>query len=245
MSPGRCLRSCSFAVSVLVLLAVQAFPESRCGLQVTSYAGRSLFRTSDMLIFTSGMTIDADGSPHAYHPDDVSGLDDLSNAGSPGHWYGIATIEGKPVVQGPDEPAPSFFVSTTSLADRTYPRTSTARYVDSEQIPFIALPSDLEGPELGDIVYVFNTRTHRSSPAIFADQGPVGKIGEGSIALARRLGINPDAREGGTDDAVVFVIFLHSGEHTPLPSDEITNRAELLSTSLEVPNMLECISTSE
>ena len=33
--------------------------------------------------YESGMTIDADGAPNAYHPDNT-GLDDLANAGTPG-----------------------------------------------------------------------------------------------------------------------------------------------------------------
>ena len=35
------------------------------------------------------MTIDADGAPNAYHPDNT-GLDDLANAGTPGRWEGLA-----------------------------------------------------------------------------------------------------------------------------------------------------------
>jgi hypothetical protein len=38
--------------------------------------------------FISGMTIDADGAPNAYNPDNT-GLDDLDNAGAPGRWDGI------------------------------------------------------------------------------------------------------------------------------------------------------------
>src|SRR5271154_5866982 len=43
-------------------------------------------------LFRSGMTIDADGAPNAYNPEDT-GLDDLYNAGQPGHWDGIVQDE--------------------------------------------------------------------------------------------------------------------------------------------------------
>jgi hypothetical protein len=33
--------------------------------------------------YKAGLNIDADGSPHAYHPDGTSGLDHLGNAGRP------------------------------------------------------------------------------------------------------------------------------------------------------------------
>ena len=65
------------------------------------------------LFFVAGMTIDADGSPRAYHPrGSPPGLDFLANAGSPGNFFGIVTDRhGNPVVQSADDPAPGFFVS--------------------------------------------------------------------------------------------------------------------------------------
>ena len=43
------------------------------------------------LYWTCPLMVDADGSPHAYHPDgSPPGLDYLANAGSPGNWWGIA-----------------------------------------------------------------------------------------------------------------------------------------------------------
>ena len=44
---------------------------------------------SRAFFYESGMTIDADGAPNAYHPDNL-GLDDLANAGTPGSWEGLA-----------------------------------------------------------------------------------------------------------------------------------------------------------
>ena len=99
------------------------------------------------LIFKAGMEIDADGSPHAYHPISSKGLDSLENAKDQnGRFVGIALKpNGEPAVQGDDDPAPGFFVSTTSLEDTSKASTDPARYVDSERIPFIVLPGHMSG----------------------------------------------------------------------------------------------------
>ena len=82
------------------------------------------------------MTIDADGAPNAYHPDNT-GLDDLKNAGAPGYWEGLAKDkDGEPFVQGPDDPFPGYYVSATALADRSKPVNDPTRYVDASKIPF-------------------------------------------------------------------------------------------------------------
>src|ERR1700691_452062 len=55
------------------------------------------------VMFQSGMTIDADGAPNAYNPDNT-GLDDLSNAGSTGHWDRvIQDANGNPLIQRPED----------------------------------------------------------------------------------------------------------------------------------------------
>jgi hypothetical protein len=41
--------------------------------------------------YEAGLIIDADGSPHAYHPDGRSGLDNLGNAGRPGNWWALVS----------------------------------------------------------------------------------------------------------------------------------------------------------
>lgn len=178
--------------------------------------------------FTSGMMIDADGAPNAYNPDDT-GLDDLSNAGQPGHWDGIiADGEGNPVVQGPDDPFPGYYISCTALSDRTKERVDPTRYVNASKIPYIALPGELardSGARLGDLAVVVNTRNGRFSYAIFAD---IGRLGEGSIALADNLGIWSDARQGGRWAGIQYLVFPGSGEHRPMSIEEINQRTETL-----------------
>lgn len=178
--------------------------------------------------FTSGMTIDADGAPNAYNPENT-GLDDNLNAGQPGHWDGIVQDEdGNPVVQGPNDPFPGYYISCTSLFDRTKRNLDPARFVDSTQIPYVALPGDLaeqSGARLGDLAVVFSERTGKFSYAIFAD---IGTLGEGSIALADNLGIWSDAREGGTRAGILYLVFPGSGDGQPRSVDEINQGAGAL-----------------
>jgi hypothetical protein len=178
--------------------------------------------------FVSGMTIDADGAPNAYHPDNT-GLDDLANAGVPGHWDGIITDgSGEPLIQGPDDPFPGYYVSCTSLSDRTKRRGDPARYVDASKIPYVVLPRDVAaqgGAQLGDFAVVVNLRSGKSSYAIFAD---VGTLGEGSIALANNLGIWSDARQGGRRGGIFYLVFPGSGNRQPRTVEEISGETEKL-----------------
>ena len=173
------------------------------------------------VVFQSGMTIDADGAPNAYSPDNT-GLDDLSNAGEPGHWDGIVSDRGgEPYVQGPDDPFPGFYVSQTALVDWSKERTDPARYVDASKIPYIVLPGELSrqiGARLGDFAIVVNRRTGASTSAIFAD---IGTLGEGSIALANDLNIFSDARRGGTRGGVLYLVYPGSGNRQPRTLDDI------------------------
>jgi len=167
--------------------------------------------------------VDADGAPNAYGPaGSCKALDYLANAGKPGNWWGIVTVNGKPYVQKTGDPYPGCYVSTTSLLDGTYPATSTKRYVDSNTIPYIVLNSlamKNSGAKLGDFAYVeYNTK---SSFAIVADVGPSGKIGEGSIALAKALGITSNPKAGGVSKGVKFVVFPGSGNGKPRTLSEI------------------------
>jgi len=170
---------------------------------------------SGAILFRAKMAIDADGSPRAYGPNNT-GLDFTANAGSTGNWWGVVTnSNGNPIVQGSGDPYPGMYVSTTSLINSSYASTNPLRYVNSETVPFIVLPSavtSLGGITLGDIVYVYNTTNGQGCYAVFADGGPAGKLGEGSIDLANQLGINSNARTGGTSSAIVdYIVFPHSG----------------------------------
>lgn len=181
---------------------------------------------------TEGMKIDADGSPNAYHPDNI-GLDYLENGGEPGNWWAVVTDngnpDGTPIIQGPSDPSPGYYVSKTTLEDRTKAITDPTRYVDSEKIPYIVLPRGMEGgAKPGDFAVVVNTANHRKVYAIFADTGPSEKIGEGSIALAKALGVPSDPKTGGSYDKIVCLVFPGSGNLEPRSHREIESSGSAL-----------------
>lgn len=178
--------------------------------------------------YESGLAIDADGSPRAYHPNDRLGLDSLAHAGHRGNWWALVTDNekrnGTPVVQGAADPAPGYSISTTALYDRANPNPrDTHRYVDAEQIPYVVLhPKALRYARLGDFATVVNLRNRKVSAAIVADESaPNLPVGEGSIALAEVLAIDSSPRHGGQDGKVVYVIYPGSGNGRPRKLEEI------------------------
>jgi hypothetical protein len=168
------------------------------------------------LIFKAKMAIDADGSPRAYGPNDI-GLDELNNAKTNGKWVGIVVDRyNQPVVQGANDPFPGFYISPTALYDTNFAWTDPRCYVNSEIIPYYVLPESLMNDynmKVGDMGYVYNQVTNTGCFAILADTGPEGKLGEGSIALARSIGFtNVSPRDGGTESPnIVYIAFPNSG----------------------------------
>ncbi len=186
----------------------------------------------DTFFFEAGMAIDADGASDTYHPDDI-GKDFLAMAGRPGNWGALVTDTGRPdgtpIIQGADHPNQGYYISTTSLEDKSKERTDPQRYANSKEIPYVVLPMDKRGgAKLGDFSVVINRKNGRLSSAIFADIGPKNKIGEGSIALAEVLGINSNPKYGGIDDGIVYIVFPNSGNGKPKPLSEINSRSKKL-----------------
>jgi hypothetical protein len=188
---------------------------------------------SATFFFESSLSVDADGAPNAYHPENI-GLDDITNAGAPGSWSGlVADKSGEPFIQGPGDPFPGYYVSVTDLSDRTKAANDPTRYVDASRIPYIVLPEGIEaqtGARPGDFAVVFNLQNDKRSPAIFADTGPEDRIGEGSVALAESLGLWSNARSGGTTRGILYLVFPGSGNGTPRPIEEINAEVEKLFT---------------
>jgi hypothetical protein len=90
--------------------------------------------------------------------------------------------------------------------------TSQGKFLDAESLPYVVVPQaspafdfTRAGLELGSVVMV--VYRERVAFAIIGDTGPANIIGEGSYALARALGINPDPRVGGTSEPVLYVAF--------------------------------------
>lgn len=164
----------------------------------------------NVISFVAGMQIDGDGGYRTYAPanNGLPALDYLANAGSPGNWYGVVTVNGVPVIQGPTDPAPGYYVSPTSFVYSEYKPTDPRRYVDSETVPFFVLPGKKAAAEwkvkLGTPGRMTNLQTGVSVNGFYADSGPSGKIGEASIAAAKVLGIPSSPKNGGTDDPIIL-----------------------------------------
>jgi len=177
--------------------------------------------------FKAKMALDLDGSLRAYHPNN-KGLELNANGGIPGKEYGIAHDKnGNAILQGPSDPYPGYYISTTSLQS-SY-RSPVLQNVNSEEVAYIALPPSLKamGVKLGDISYVYDAKKGIGVFAIFADVGPRNKIGEGSMNLLNRLGhpvkINKKGRAiGGVDGKdLEYFIFPNSGDKKPHSNGEI------------------------
>jgi hypothetical protein len=100
----------------------------------------------------------------------------------------------------PDGNPSGFFVSTTSLHDPRFDAADPRRYVDARTIPYFVLPDGENGPfgrehgvKEGDIALI--VRGSRGVFAVFADAGPVDKLGEASAAVITRLAGEPDAMD--------------------------------------------------
>lgn len=182
-------------------------------------------------LWQSGFAVDADGSPHAYAlpGSGLHGLDHIDNAGSHGKWWGVVcNASGVPVVQADNDPCPGYCVSTTSLVDPRYGERDPRRYVDSEHVPYIAVPPDLmgnRGVRMGDVCLALYKGA--VAGAIVADVGPKGHYGEGSIALAEALGLPSSPRGGGVSWGVTFVVWpaSHASPAWPRSNEDVQAQA--------------------
>lgn len=208
----------TFSLCIINPLSSIASPSVNCSkTYMTTIESRDVYKhnSSGFIMYKAKMAIDADGHPCAYGPND-SGLDYTANAGYPGNWWGVVTdANGNPIIQGPSDPCPGMYVSTTSLVNSMYPVSNPLRYTHSGNVPFYVIPSALKtmgNIQLGDAAYVYNTQNGLGSFAILADIGPAGKLGEGSMQLAQRLGINSNPKTGGTSSPIIYyIIFPNSG----------------------------------
>lgn len=215
-------------------------PISNCGkVRLFKKHGVVVWSTSGhrhAIFYKSGLAVDADGAFRAYHPDDRLGLDSLVHAGHSENWWALVTDNekrnGRPILQRQGDPAPGFYVSTTALYDPDNPNVrDPRRYVDASEIPYIVLhPKALNFARLGDFATVVNFQNGKTSAAIVADDSTSNlPVGEGSIALAKALGINSDPRSGGTErDDVVYIIYPGSGNGRPRGLQEIAANSKRL-----------------
>lgn len=169
----------------------------------------------EKISFTSGMTINADGSPRCYGPGNT-GLDYTANGGHPGNWWAVVTHNGKssgtPVVQSgsaPEQPAKGFYISTTAYLNKQFKTADVRRYVDSEKVPYVVTPPQLIGMVAPVVMGCLARVTHKGKTveAIVGDIGPKSHIGEASMACAEMLGINNNPKKGGVSSGVLYEFF--------------------------------------
>ena len=168
-------------------------------------------------LLTQRMDVDVDGAPRAYGPAGRDALDDLRNAHSMGRLD--APIVGylledapphNPVVQGPHDPAPGYYVSQTAFEDESVENErDPRRYVDATKINYVVLGHQARrlGARLGDFVAVYSRRTQRSVFGIVGDAGnPSGD--EGSLHLLQALGYPfHDGKDDAVEDAEIVIRF--------------------------------------
>jgi len=210
---------------------------------------------STYAFLTSHMQVDADGSPNAYHPKNL-GLDYLANAGYPNSsWWQSVLV---PDPENPGQaytqksgPFSGYFVSKTSLQDKSKPITDPLRYVDASRIPYLVFPGSffrMKGSgRLGDLGIAINIDNGKSSAFVVADVGPSkAQLGEVSIALAEGLGggnVNPKNGSGTPSGRFLYVVFPNSSRTSswPLSLDDMANRAaELIKQSGGMDALMAC-----
>jgi len=146
-------------------------------------------------VLTHRMDVDVDGAPNAYGPPGKPALDVLINA----HYLERADqkIVGyllddkqQPILQGPTDPFPGYYISQTAYADVANNNERDPRgYVDARKINYVVRGNEAKrhGAKLGDFVAVYSTKTHKAVFAIVGDTGnPTGD--EGSLHLLQALG---------------------------------------------------------
>ena len=146
-------------------------------------------------VLTHRMDVDVDGAPNAYGPPGKPTLDILINA----HYLGQAHREivgyllddqQHPILQGPKDPFPGYYISQTAFADVANHNERDPRgYVDARKINYVVRGNEAgrRGVKVGDFVAVYSKKTHKAVFAIVGDTGnPTGD--EGSLHLLQELG---------------------------------------------------------
>jgi hypothetical protein len=170
-------------------------------------------------VLTHRMDVDVDGAPNAYGPPGKPALDILIDA----HYLERADrqIVGylvddkqRPILQGPKDPFPGYYISQTAFTDLANPNERDPRsYVDARYINYVVRGNNARrrGVEVGDFVAVYSKRTHKSVFAIVGDTGnPTGD--EGSLHLLQDLGypFHDGISDSVTRPEIVIRFYIHS-----------------------------------
>jgi hypothetical protein len=89
---------------------------------------------------------------------------------------------------------------------------SQGQFLDAAAIPFVVIPAAsarfdyrMRGIAPGSVVAVIYRNVVEYG--VVGDEGQPDIIGEASVAMARRLGIDADPSTGGADSGVTYVVF--------------------------------------
>ncbi len=199
------LRTLALAAPLLLGLALRAQQHDSPSPQTQP----SPSAQDDFTLLAHRMDVDVDGAPNAYGPPGSHTLDNLRDAHyrrrREGEIVGYLTEDDHPTVpilQGPHDPYPGYYISQTAFTDPA--RSPTPATPAATSTPRASITSSSatkpanEGARLGDFVTVTTLRTHRTVFAIIGDDGnPSGN--EGSLHLLQSLGY---PFTNGIDDAV-------------------------------------------
>lgn len=113
--------------------------------------------------------------------------------------------------------------------EKTTLQNEDGSYLNATDVPYFVLPMgkyQTLGIRPGDLALVRDTRTGKKVVAVFGDVGPANKLGEGSIALSRALGLSASPTCGGTDNSEVEFLVL-PGSSRGKPSSVQANLSRL------------------
>jgi hypothetical protein len=202
--PDQLSRRALFTIVTVLALA------SNGGLQAQTPAAHRCFE-----VRTHRMDVDVDGAPNAYGPPGKPTLDVLMNAhylerGDQAIVGYLVDDRGKPILQGPKDPFPGYYISQTAFADAGNPNERDPRsYVDARKINYVVRGDEAlrQGVRVGDFVAVYSERSQKAVFAIVGDTGnPTGD--EGSLHLLQELGYPfHDGRSGSVTRPEIIVRF--------------------------------------
>jgi len=200
-------------------------------------------QTPKAVELTTSMAIDVDGAPNAYGPRGKPALDFELNAHegarASGEIVGYLTkADGRtPELQGPQDPFPGYYISTTSFQDESNPnRLDPRKYVDATKINYVVLGrfAAKSGAKPGDFVAVYSKQTGKSVFGIIGDSGNSSGA-EGSLALLQALGYAfSDGKTGGIEQKDIVIRYFpgsNSSRHFFKSQAELDHAATLIGLS--------------
>src|SRR6266498_2285079 len=102
---------------------------------------------------------------------------------------------------------------------------SDGKPLNAAVLPYVVVPSpsstwDYRNFNIGGASVVAIIFHDQVLYTVVGDTGPTDIIGEASYASAVALGINPDPRNGGTDEEVVYLVFRDSRRVSPIENHD-------------------------